>query len=200
MDKTKTVLLVIFFAFLAWSGISPHDYFTWFLEVIPAILALLILSATYTRFPFSNFIYLLICVHALVLMVGGHYTYAEVPFGYWMKEVFNFSRNHYDRIGHFAQGFVPALVVREVVIRRKIIRGEGWQYFFITAAVLGFSALYELFEWGTALATGEAANAFLGTQGDVWDTQWDMFMCLIGALTALIIMSKVQDNYLKEQV
>ncbi len=200
MDKTKTVLLVIFFAFLAWSCINPHDYFTWFLEVIPAILALLILSVTYTRFPFSNFIYLLICVHALVLMVGGHYTYAEVPFGYWMKEAFNFSRNHYDRIGHFAQGFVPALVVREVVIRRKIIRGEVWQYFFITAAVLGFSALYELFEWGTALATGEAANAFLGTQGDAWDTQWDMFMCLIGALTALIIMSKVQDNYLKEQV
>jgi putative membrane protein len=196
MDNTKKALLAVFFLVLLWSGVSPHDYFTWFLEVLPALLALLILAVTYGRFRFSNFIYVVICIHSVILMIGGHYTYAEVPLGYWMEALFNFSRNHYDRIGHFAQGFSPALVMREVVIRKEIIRGRGWQFFFITAAVLGFSAFYEFFEWWTALATGEAAEAFLGTQGDVWDTQWDMFMCMIGALSALILMRRLHDRHM----
>jgi len=196
MDNTKKALLSVFCIVLLWSGIAPHDYFTWFLEVLPALLALLALALTWNRFRFSNFIYVVVCIHSVILMIGGHYTYAEVPVGYWIKDLFDFGRNHYDRLGHFAQGFTPALVMREVVIKREIIRGRGWRFFFIASAVLGLSAFYEFFEWWTALATGEAAAAFLGTQGDVWDTQWDMFMCMMGALTALVLFRGLHDRYL----
>jgi putative membrane protein len=191
-------LIIIFFILLAVSAIHPHDYFTWFLEIVPALLALAILTTTYKRFRFSNFTYTFIFIHALILVLGGHYTYAEVPFGYWMKDIFDFSRNHYDRVGHFAQGFVPALVARELIIKKNIVHGYGWQIFFIIFTILGFSAFYEFFEWWTAIATGEAANAFLGTQGDIWDTQWDMFMCFSGSIVALLFLSKLHDKYVKK--
>lgn len=198
MDKTKKIYLFIFFLALILSGIKPHDYFTWFLEVVPALIALVILAVTYRKFQFSNFIYGLILFHSIVLMVGGHWTYAEVPLGNWMREMFNFSRNHYDRFGHLMQGFVPALVARELIIKKTIIPNRKWMNFFIIFTILGFSAFYEFFEWGMSVATGEAANSFLGTQGDVWDTQWDMFMCLIGSILALSIFSKFHDKYLNK--
>jgi putative membrane protein len=196
MDKTKKIYLVIFFAVMIWSGIKPHDYFTWFLEVVPALIALFILFATYKKFQFSNFIYGLILFHSIVLMIGGHWTYAEVPFGFWIQDIFNFSRNHYDRFGHLMQGFVPALVARELIIRNNIIPNRKWMTFFIIFTILGFSAFYEFFEWGMSLATGESATAFLGTQGDIWDTQWDMLMCFVGSILALSLFSKIHDKYI----
>ncbi len=196
MDKTKKVLLIVFFAVLIWSGIKPHDYFTWFLEVIPALLALVILVTTFKKFQFSNFIYGFILFHSIVLMIGGHWTYAQVPFGFWIRDIFDFSRNHYDRFGHLMQGFVPALVARELIIKNDIIPSRKWMNFFIIFTILGFSAFYEFFEWGMSLATGESAAAFLGTQGDVWDTQWDMLMCFIGSVLALAFFSKIHDWYL----
>jgi putative membrane protein len=198
MDKTKKIYLIIFFAVLIWSGIKPHDYFTWFLEVVPALIALFILFVTYKKFQFSNFIYSLILFHSIVLMIGGHWTYAEVPFGFWIQDIFNFSRNHYDRFGHLMQGFVPALVARELIIRNNIIPNRKWMTFFIIFTILGFSAFYEFFEWGMSLATGESATAFLGTQGDIWDTQWDMFMCFIGSILSLGFFSKIHDWYLNK--
>jgi putative membrane protein len=196
MDKTKKIYLTVFFITLAVSAIKPHDYFTWFLEIVPALIALVILVATFKRFQFSNFIYGLILFHSIVLMIGGHWTYAEVPFGYWIRDIFNFSRNHYDRFGHLMQGFVPALVARELILKNNIIPSRKWMNFFIIFTILGFSAFYEFFEWGMSVATGEAANSFLGTQGDVWDTQWDMFMCLIGSTSALLTMSRFHDRFL----
>lgn len=197
MDKTKKVYLAIFFIALIISGIKPHDYFTWFLEVVPALIALVILILTYKKFRFSNFIYGLILFHSIILMIGGHWTYAEVPFGYWIQDIFNFSRNHYDRFGHLMQGFVPTMIARELIIKNNLIPNRKWMNFFIIFTILGFSAFYEFFEWWTSLATGETANSFLGTQGDVWDTQWDMFMCLIGSISALLTLSKLHDKYLK---
>lgn len=198
MDKTKKVMLAVFFIALIISGIKPHDYFTWFLEVVPALIALAILAATYKKFQFSNFIYGLILFHSIILMIGGHYTYALTPIGFWLQDFFDFSRNHYDRFGHLMQGFVPALVARELIIQKNIIPSRKWMNFFIIFTVLGFSAFYEFFEWGMSLATGESATAFLGTQGDIWDTQWDMFMCFIGSILALLTLSKLHDKYLKE--
>jgi putative membrane protein len=197
MDKTKKAYLIIFFAALIISGINPHDYFTWFLEVIPALIALAILIVTYKKFQFSNFIYGLILFHSIVLMIGGHWTYAEVPFGFWIQDIFNFSRNHYDRFGHLMQGFVPAMVARELIIKNNIIPNRKWMNFFIIFTILGFSAFYEFFEWGMSVWTGEAADSFLGTQGDVWDTQWDMFMCFIGSTLAILTLSRFHDKYLK---
>ena len=196
MDKTTKVLLIVFFAVLIWSGIKPHDYFTWFLEVIPALLALVILVTTFKKFQFSNFIYDLILFHSIILMIGGHYTYALTPIGFWIQDLFDFSRNHYDRFGHLMQGFVPALVAHELIIRKNIIPDRKWMAFFVVFTILGLSAFYEFFEWGMSLATGESATAFLGTQGDVWDTQWDMFMCFIGSVLALTFFSKIHDWYL----
>lgn len=191
-------MLAVFFIALIISGIKPHDYFTWFLEVVPALIALAILAATYKKFQFSNFIYGLILFHSIILMIGGHYTYALTPIGFWLQDFFDFSRNHYDRFGHLMQGFVPALVARELIIQKNIIPSRKWMNFFIIFTVLGFSAFYEFFEWGMSLATGESATAFLGTQGDIWDTQWDMFMCFIGSILALLTLSKLHDKYLKE--
>ena len=166
-------------AVLVWSGIHPRDTFTWFLEVLPALLGVGILAATYSRFRFSLLVYVLISLHAVILMVGGHYTYAEMPVFNWLRDAFALSRNHYDRVGHFAQGFVPAIIAREVLL------------------CLAASADYEFFEWWVAVAVGQAADAFLGTQGDVWDTQWDMFMALIGAVTALLTLSGIHDRFLR---
>ncbi len=181
---------------LLWSGIEPHDRFTWVLEVAPVLIGAPILVALWPRFRFTRLVYTLLWIHAIILMVGGKYTYAEVPFGFWLQEAFGFSRNHYDRIGHFAQGFIPAMLAREVFIRRSPLAGSRWLSFVVVCFCLAFSALYELIEFWTALATGEAAEAFLGTQGDVWDTQWDMQMALVGAAAALLILSRPHDRQL----
>jgi len=171
---------------MLWSAIRPHDYFTWFLEVFPVFIALPILFFTYKKFPFSNLIYVLILIHAMILMVGGHYTYAEVPLFNWLRDHFDLGRNYYDRIGHFAQGFVPAMIGREILIRKNVLKEGKWLFFIVCSICLAISACYEFIEWWVAVASGQGADAFLGTQGDVWDTQWDMFLALIGAFIAQI--------------
>ena len=182
------------FAVLLWSGIAPHDRFTWFLEVAPVLIGFPILYVTRNRFPLTRLTYTLLAIHAVILMVGGKYTYAEVPFGFWLQDAFGFSRNHYDRIGHFAQGFIPAILAREILIRTSPLQRSRWLPFVVISICLAFSAFYELIEFWTAMSTGEAAEAFLGTQGDVWDTQWDMMMALIGAITALLLLSRSHDR------
>ena len=191
------MLLAVGIVLLVLSGIGPADRFTWFLEVAPVLIGVPIMIATYRRFPMTPLVYRLLLLHAVILMVGGHYTYAEVPLGFWMQEAFGFARNHYDRIGHLAQGFVPALLAREVLLRRSVLRRGGWLFFLVTCACLALSAVYELVEWWTALATGEAATAFLGTQGDPWDTQWDMFLALIGAVAAQLFLARLHDRQLR---
>ena len=182
---------------LVWSGIRPHDRFTWLLEVAPVLIGGPILVASHRAFRLTPLVYTLLWIHAIILMIGGKYTYAEVPLGFWLQDAFGFARNHYDRIGHFAQGFIPAMLAREVFIRRSPLRGSRWLPFVVVCFCLAFSALYELIEFWTALATGEAAEAFLGTQGDPWDTQWDMQLALLGAFTALVTLSRVHDRQLK---
>lgn len=202
MNRTPSLPLVaglgIVAAVLVWSGISPHDRFTWILEVFPVILAIPILIYVYPRFRFTPLVYGLIALHAIILMVGGKYTYAEVPLGFWLKDALGFARNHYDRIGHFAQGFVPAMVAREILIRRSPVGRSRWLPFFVICFCLAFSAFYELIEFWTAVATGEAAEAFLGTQGDPWDTQWDMMLALLGAIAALVLLSRWHDRQLRK--
>jgi putative membrane protein len=205
LDRTRArpsayelILLAIVAVVFVWSGIAPHDRFTWVLEVFPVILAVPILIYVYPRFRLTRLVYTLIALHAIILMVGGKYTYAEVPFGFWLRDAFGFARNHYDRIGHFAQGFVPAMVAREILVRRSPLRGSRWLPFFVICFCLAFSAFYELIEFWTALSTGEAAEAFLGTQGDPWDTQWDMMLALIGAITALLLLSRWHDRQLRK--
>ena len=182
---------------LVWSGIAPHDRFTWLLEVAPVLIGAPLLIWLWPRFRLTRLVVTLLWIHAVILMVGGKYTYAEVPLGFWLQDVFGFSRNHYDRIGHFAQGFIPAMLAREVFIRRSPLAGSRWLPFVVVCFCLAFSALYELIEFWTALATGEAAEAFLGTQGDVWDTQWDMQMALIGSATALLTLTRIHDRQLR---
>jgi len=179
-----------------WSAIQPHDYFTWFLEVVPAIIGAVVLLATYRSFKFTIFVYFLIGVHAIILMIGGHYTYAEVPLFNWIKEVFHLSRNHYDRLGHFAQGFIPAMIAREIFLRKSPLKRGKWLYFITAGICLAISASYELFEFAVAELTGAAADAFLGSQGDPWDTQWDMTYALIGSNVSLIFFSKIHDRFL----
>lgn len=191
-------LLLFVITVFVWSFVNPHDYFTWILEVFPAIFGVAVLIATYTRFRFTSLVYVLISIHASILMVGGHYTYAEVPLFNWIRDAFGLARNHYDRVGHFAQGFVPAMIAREVLIRKSPLKQGGWLTFIVVCIALAISASYELLEWAAAELTGTAATAFLGTQGDVWDTQWDMFLCLIGASAALITLSRLHDRQLRE--
>ena len=186
-----TILCVILFLVFVWSAIRPRDVFTWFLEVLPIFIALPILFFSYKKFPLSNLVYVLILIHAIILMVGAHYTYAlvpinELPLFNWLRDHFELSRNYYDRIGHFAQGFVPAMVAREILLRKNIVKGDKWLFFIVCAICLAISACYEFIEWWVALASGQGAEAFLGTQGDVWDTQWDMFLALVGAIMAQI--------------
>ena len=192
------ILLSSFVALLILSAIKPHDYFTWFLEVIPAIIGSAILVVVYRKFKFTNLTYSLIWVHALILIVGGHYTYAEVPLFNWLKEVLDLSRNHYDRVGHLAQGFIPAIVAREILLRTSPLRPGKWLFFIVVCICLAISSSYELIEWGVAELTGSAADAFLGTQGDVWDTQWDMLLAVCGAISSLIVLSGVHDRQLKK--
>jgi putative membrane protein len=181
-----------------WSAIRPHDYFTWVLEVFPGVIAAGILFATYRKFPLTNLLYMLIAAHACVLFVGGHYTYAEVPLFNWIRDHFRQARNNYDRVGHFMQGFVPAMVAREVLIRRKVITRRGWVPFIVLSICLAISAAYELFEWAVAVMSGSTADAFLGTQGDPWDTQKDMFTAVIGASAALLTLSRAHDHQIAE--
>ena len=192
--REPAVLLALGVVLLVLSRIHAKDGYTWILEVAPAIVAAVVLVATYRRFPLTPLAYRLILLHACILMVGGHYTYAEVPLGFWVQRAFGLARNHYDRLGHFAQGFVPAIVVREILLRRTPLRRGGWTFFLVTCVCLAISAFYEFVEWWTALASGEAATAFLGTQGDPWDTQWDMFFAFVGAITAQLTLSRVHDR------
>ncbi|MCP3870688.1 MAG: DUF2238 domain-containing protein [Gammaproteobacteria bacterium] len=189
-------LLVYFLVFL-WSAVNPHDYFTWLLEVAPAIVALVVILVTYRSFRLTNLSYLLILIHCVILMVGGHYTYAEVPLFDSIAESLGSDRNNYDKVGHFAQGFVPSIVAREVLKRRKVVNGVSWLNFIAVCFCLAVSAFYELIEWWVAELTGESAEAFLGTQGYAWDTQSDMALALIGAVLALVFLSRVHDRQLE---
>jgi len=195
--KTKIALLIVFFIVLIWSAITPKDYFTWFLEVFPAFIGLAILIATFKRFRLTNMVYVLICIHACILCVGGHYTYAEVPLFDDIKELLGQSRNNYDKVGHFAQGFVPAIIIRELLIRKQVLMQKGWLNFIIVSICLAISALYEFLEWFVSVATGEAGDSFLGTQGDIWDTQSDMLIATIGAIISLVLLSKTHDRQLQ---
>jgi len=197
--KTEKVALVLVAgALLVLSGISPHDYGTWFLEVAPILLAAPILFATGQRFPLTALAYRLIFLHALVLMLGGHYTYAEVPLGFWVSDLFGLARNHYDRLGHLMQGFVPAIVAREVLLRTSPLRPGKWLFVLVTAVCLALSACYEFVEWWAAELLGQGADAFLGTQGDPWDTQWDMFLAFVGAMASQFLLACRHDRELAE--
>lgn len=187
----------IFFIVLIWSGIHPKDLFTWFLEVAPALIGFVLLVATFKKFRLTNLVYVLILIHCIILMIGGHYTYAEVPLFNWLRDVLDLERNNYDKIGHLAQGFIPAMVAREIFIRKSVIAGASWRNFLIVCFCLAVSAFYELIEWWVAELSGESAEAFLGTQGYVWDTQSDMAMALFGAMAALVLLSKAHDRQLK---
>ncbi len=195
-SRLPVVLLVAVLGVLVWSGVAPHDRFTWVLEVAPVLIGLPMLLATHRRFPLTPLLYTLLAVHACILMVGGKYTYAEVPAGFWVRDALGLARNHYDRLGHLAQGFVPAILARELLVRTSPLRGSRWLPFVVVAFCLAFSAFYELIEWWTAVSTGDASTAFLGTQGDVWDTQWDMFLALVGSVTSLLLLSRVHDRQL----
>jgi len=189
--------LSVFFAVLAWSAWNPHDYPTWWLEVSPALVALVLMAATRRSFPLTPLAYWLILGHAIILMVGGHYTYAEVPAGDWLRDLVGGSRNNYDKLGHLAQGFVPAIVVREVFVRLRVVNRRGWLGFLVVCVCLAISALYELLEWWVALLSAEAAESFLGTQGYVWDTQSDMFLAMVGAILAVSLLSSTHDRQLQ---
>ena len=194
--REPVILLAIATALLIVSGVEPTDRVTWVLEVFPIFVAMPLLVLTAGRFPLIPLTYRLIFVHALILMLGGHYTYERVPLGLWAQHVFGFARNHYDRLGHFAQGFVPAIVAREILLRRLPLVSGKWLFFLVVCVCLSVSALYELVEWWTAVLGGSAADAFLGAQGDPWDTQWDMFMALMGAVTAQLLLRGVHDREL----
>ena len=192
------IWLFIYSVVFIWSLINPKDLFTWFLEVLPAMIALIVLVRTYKNFKLTPLVYSLILIHCIILMVGGHYTYASVPLFDFLKDFLNQDRNNFDKLGHFAQGFIPAMVAREIIIRKSIITIESWRNFFIICFCLGFSAFYELIEWWVALLSNEASNDFLGTQGYIWDTQSDMAWALFGAILALIVLSKYHDKQLKK--
>jgi putative membrane protein len=192
--RYPTVLLAVVAVAVAMSAIGPYDRTTWWLEVFPILIAVPVLIATRRWFPLTPLAYTLIAIHALILALGGHHTYARVPLGFWIQEAFGFARNHYDRIGHFAQGFVPAIIAREILLRASPLRPGKWLAFVVVAVCLAISAFYELIEWWAALLGGESATEFLGTQGDVWDTQWDMFMALTGAAAALLLLARLHDR------
>ncbi|HQS78567.1 MAG TPA: DUF2238 domain-containing protein [Sulfurovum sp.] len=194
----RTLWLLVFLTVLIWSAVNPKDTLTWFLEVLPALIGFALMALSYKKFPLTPLLSVLILIHMIILMVGGHYTYAEVPFFDWMKEVFDQTRNNYDKVGHFAQGFVPAILAREILLRKHVIQGSKiWLNYSIVSIVLAFSAFYELVEWWVALASKESAEAFLGTQGYIWDTQSDMAYALLGAALALFLLSKIHDTQLQ---
>ncbi|HCC54082.1 MAG TPA: DUF2238 domain-containing protein [Desulfobulbaceae bacterium] len=193
----KTIVwVVIYFMALVWSAIDPRDFYTWFLEVLPALIGAGTLAATRRRFPLTPLVYILILVHSLILMQGGHYTYAEEPFFNWLKEIIGWPRNNYDKLGHFAQGFIPAMVTREILLRKAVVSGRGWLNFLVVSVCLAISAFYELLEWWVAVLSGTAADSFLATQGYVWDTQSDMGLALLGAMMALLLLVRIHDRQL----
>ena len=196
MNKTW-MWAVVFSVVLLWSAINPKDYPTWILEVFPALIGAAVMLATRGSFPLTPLLAVLILLHCIILMVGGHYTYAEVPLFDWLGEMFGWQRNNYDKLGHFAQGFVPAMIAREILIRKKVVSTPPWRNFFILSFCLGFSAFYELIEWWVALLSKEAADSFLGTQGYVWDTQSDMAWALTGAVAALVLLGRMHDRQLR---
>jgi putative membrane protein len=197
--KYPLILLIIVLAFGVWSGIKPLDTrLTWVLETLPVMMALPVLLLTYKRFPLTSLAYTLIAIHAMILMLGAHYSYAKVPLGFWMQEWFGWTRNNYDKIGHFMQGFGPAIYTREIVSRTSPLRRGKWLGFMAIAVPLAFSAIYEIFEWLASLSDPTDTEAFLGTQGYIWDTQSDMFLCLIGSMAALILLTKLHNNYLEK--
>jgi putative membrane protein len=194
MNIKPLIWLAIFSLTLAWSAWNPHDYPTWWLEVAPALIVLIVLFLTRERFPLTPLAYWLILIHSIILIVGGHYTYAEVPVGDWVRDWTGGSRNNYDKLGHLAQGFIPAIVIREVLVRNYVIARRGWLAVIVVCICLAISAFYELLEWWVALLSDDAAESFLGTQGYVWDTQSDMFMALLGASLALLVFSRYHDR------
>ena len=181
-----------------WSAINPHDYFTWFLEVFPVLVALPVMMFTYRRFPLTRLVYGLILLHAVILLVGGHYTYAEMPLFSWLRDYYHLDRNYYDRLGHVAQGFVPALVAREILLRTSPLRPGKWLFFVVVCICLAMSACYEFIEWWVALASGSDAVAFLATQGDVWDTQWDMFLAFLGSISAQLLLANLHLRQMRQ--
>lgn len=196
MNRSRVLhvlLLVSFLGVLAWSAWRPADPFIWLLESAPAIVGLAVLAVLYRRVRLTPLVYVLIWLHAIVLCVGGHYTYAEMPLFNWLRDEFGLARNYYDRLGHVMQGFVPALIAREVLLRARVVSGRRWLFFVVTCICLALSAFYELVEWWVAVGTGEAAVAFLATQGDVWDTQWDMFLALVGAMASQLLLGSRHD-------
>ncbi len=196
-DRTLTVICAIWGLALVASGIAPFDRLTWFMEVLPVLIAAPIMIATRGRLPLTSLVYVLVAIHGLILIYGGAYTYARVPLGFWVQDLFGFERNPYDRLGHLVQGFVPAMVARELLLRVFHIEGRKILNFLVVCVALAISAFYELIEWWSALAMGAGANEFLGTQGDVWDTQWDMFMALTGAILALLVLGRWHDRQMK---
>ena len=196
-NKYPLVLLLIVFAFWVWSGISPQDTrLTWILETFPFFIALPVMLFTYRRFPLTSLTYTLIAIHAMILMLGAHYSYAKVPLGFWMEDWFGWTRNNYDKIGHFMQGFGPAIYVREIVTRTSPLKPGKWLGFISIAVPLAFSALYEIIEWLACLCDRTDTQAFLGTQGYIWDTQTDMFLCLVGSVLALVSLAGLHNKYL----
>lgn len=191
-------MVALFFTGLLISAIQPHDYFTWLLEVFPAIIGLIVLMATFKSFRFTYFAYILVLIHCYILFIGGHYTYAEVPLFDWIKEVFHQSRNNYDKVGHFVQGFVPAVIIRELFVRKQIVKKGGWLSFLTVCTCVTISVLYEFLEWGVAIMSGQSAESFLGTQGYEWDTQSDMLYAMIGALCMVIFFSKFHDRQIQK--
>ncbi|MHB8988197.1 MAG: DUF2238 domain-containing protein [Desulfobulbia bacterium] len=194
MSRGAVSWTAIYLAALVWSAIEPKDFYTWFLEVLPALVGGGVLVATRRRFPLTPLVYILILIHCLILMQGGHYTYAEEPFFNWLKEVFGWPRNNYDKVGHFAQGFIPAMVTREILLRKGVVSGRGWLNFLVVCVCLAISAFYELLEWWVAVLSGTGADAFLATQGYIWDTQSDMGLALLGAIVALLLLGKIHDR------
>lgn len=193
--RSNLILLAAVLPILVWSGVNPHDRTTWWLEVAPVFLGFIaILIAQVKGWRLSDFTLVLIALHMIVLIVGGHYTYALVPLGDWAKEAFHLSRNHYDRLGHLMQGLVPAIICREIFIRNRVIAKRGWMAFCVISVCMAISAIYELIEWAAALVSAEASAAFLGTQGDNWDTQWDMFLALVGSSAAIILLRTPHDR------
>jgi len=196
--RLTAALLALTLVILLWSNIGPKDRLTWFLEVAPVLIALPLLTYTRYSFPLTPLLYTLIFIHAVILMIGGHYTYAEVPAGFWLQDMFDLQRNHYDRLGHLAQGFVPAILAREILLRQTTLIPGKMLFFIVTSICLAFSAFYEIIEWWTALLYGGTADAFLATQGDVWDTQWDMFLALLGAISAQLLLRNLHNRQLAE--
>lgn len=198
-QKYHLFLLVVVLLFWLWSAINVQDtYFTWFLETVPFMIALPILLLTYRRFPLTNLTYTIIAIHAMILMYGGHYSYAKAPLGFWMEQWFGWTRNNYDKIGHFIQGLGPFIYAREVISRTSPLKKGKWLGFISVAIALAFSALYEIFEWAASISNPTDTEAFLGTQGYIWDTQTDMFFALVGAVVALILFTKLHDYYLRK--